>query len=296
MTKSHSKKLEDLPEDIYSLFGKAPFQRHSDFYESMGIGIGDVFYERFYNTPSPRNLLRVSNLGTQCDKKLWWDINDPAPESTGNQYDFMFLYGHILEAVVLGMAVEAGHNVYGQQGEVNLYGVPGHFDAIVDGVMVDVKSCSPYGFNKIINEGLTRDNDTFGYLSQLSSYLWGAINNPHYLKRLKETDEAAFICINKVTGDIAVRRYDLTRWLLNKDSEVEYKKELVNLSDNNVIKRAYSAVPDGKSGNLKLDMPCVMCPHKFKCWPGLRVFEYAGGRKTYLTKVKKVPRVKEVTE
>jgi hypothetical protein len=293
---SSKKTLENLPEDIYSLFGKAPLSSSSSFLdEDVGNEVEKVFTERFFEEPSPRKMLRVSNLGTQCKKKLYWDINDPAPISKGTQYDFMFLYGHILEAVVLTMASEAGHKVAFQQGVVDLDGVPGHFDAIVDGVMVDVKSCSPYGFNKIINEGLTSTNDTFGYLSQLSSYLYAALQNPAYLNFIDEINEGAFICINKVSGEIAVRRYDLTSWLRNKDGEVETAKRLISLPSN-TIPREYKDLPDGKSGNLKLDMPCVMCPHKFKCWPGLRVFEYAGGRRTYLTKVKKTPRVKEVTE
>ena len=61
----------------------------------------------------------------------------------------------------------------------------------------------------------------------------------------------------------------------------------------------YPPVPEGKSGNMKLDTNCVYCPHKYTCWQdsnggvGLRVIKYANGLK-YLTRVAVLPKVDEV--
>ena len=50
-----------------------------------------------------------------------------------------------------------------------------------------------------------------------------------------------------------------------------------------VPSRCYAAVPDGKSGNLKLAVGCVYCRHKGVCWSdanqgkGIRTFKYSNG-------------------
>ena len=65
--------------------------------------------------------------------------------------------------------------------------------------------------------------------------------------------------------------------------------------------KCYPAVPDGKSGNYKLDTACMYCSYKFDCWSdandgkGLRVFNYSTGKR-YFTKIEKEPNVDEVNE
>ena len=74
-------------------------------------------------------------------------------------------------------------------------------------------------------------------------------------------------------------------------------KEVVN-SDTPPDK-CYSAIPDGKSGNYRLDTACMYCNYKFDCWSdandgkGLRVFNYSTGKR-YFTQVEKEPNVEEV--
>ena len=64
--------------------------------------------------------------------------------------------------------------------------------------------------------------------------------------------------------------------------------------------KCYGDLPEGKSGNRKLDMRCIFCSHKSKCWSdanggkGLRIFQYERGKK-YLTQVKREPNVEELT-
>jgi len=63
--------------------------------------------------------------------------------------------------------------------------------------------------------------------------------------------------------------------------------------------RCYSAIPDGKSGNMRLPIGCVYCRHNRVCWSdsnegkGLRTFKYASGKR-HLVKVAKTPDVEEV--
>ena len=78
---------------------------------------------------------------------------------------------------------------------------------------------------------------------------------------------------------------------------VKYLKNV--LESKTVPDRCYSDIPEGISGNRKLAIGCVFCPHKRECWSdvnngkGLRAFKYEKGT-TYLTHVAKEPRVQEI--
>ena len=81
-----------------------------------------------------------------------------------------FLFGHLLEEMLLFLAAEAGHTVAGRQDRLEIDGVPGHGDAIIDGMLVDVKSASTMAF-KVQEPPDSLDTDDFGYLQQLNAYL-----------------------------------------------------------------------------------------------------------------------------
>ena len=59
--------------------------------------------------------------------------------------------------------------------------------------------------------------------------------------------------------------------------------------------RCYSDIPEGVSGNRKLAIGCVFCPHKESAnqGKGLRAFKYEKGP-TYFTNIAKEPRVEEI--
>src|SRR5690606_19057418 len=123
-------------------------------------------------------VLRVSNLGTPCDRRLWFSINHPElAEPLEPHTRLKFLLGDVWEAVLLFLAKIAGHRVEGQQDEISLHGVLGHRDAVIDGTIVDVKSASSFSFDKFENH-LKPEDDSFGYLTQINSYLEAAQDDP----------------------------------------------------------------------------------------------------------------------
>ena len=71
-------------------------------------------------------------------------------------------------------------------------------------------------------------------------------------------------------------------------------KELAD-PDTPIPERCYPDIPDGKSGNMKLSVPCSYCSFKEHCWPELRTFIYSNGPR-YLTKVVRTPDVYEATD
>lgn len=224
-----------------------------------------------------RGSIRFSGLG-KPDCQVWFGINDPeAAEPISPQTHMKFLYGDVLESILLYLAKEAGHDVTEEQGEVEHDGVLGHIDAIIDGHVVDVKSASSYAFRKFEGDW-TGEDDPFGYTAQLSGYC-NVYGKP-----------GAFLAINKESGGLALSR--LSPSLVNQNHpsvHIDRQRESVALD---TVPRCFAPVPDGKSGNEKLGLNCGYCAYKKKCWPGLRGFNYSG-KPRFLTTVLREPDVYE---
>lgn len=233
--------------------------------------------------------LRMSNIGTPCHRKLWYSLNLPlSSEPLRPETKLKFLYGDILEDLLLTLAKAAGHEVTGEQDVLELNGIKGRRDAVIDGVTVDVKSTSTMSFKKFRDHGL-REDDPFGYIQQLSSYVYAAKDDP----KVTDKTKGAFLAIDKQNGTICLDVYDFTEEFKTKEIYVESVKAMAVLPTPPA--REYEDEPEGKSGNRKLGLNCSYCDFKAECWPGLRTFVYAGGRPTFLTKVVSLPRVPEVT-
>ena len=230
-----------------------------------------------------RKKLRLSAIG-RTDRKLWYEVNDPVPRKETASLRMRFFYGHILEAILLYLCKEAGHKVEDRQLEVELEGVKGHIDAVIDGALVDVKSASDYSFKKF-KSGSLENNDPFGYIAQISGYM-----------EALDLEEGGFLTINKNSGEICFMEMDeLMR--INASERVKHLKKVVN--SKKIPERCFSPVPDGQSGNMILSKDCVFCDYKEKCWQdanegvGLRIFRYSNGYR-YFTHIVKEPNVEEV--
>lgn len=281
-----TKTIDTLVEDIYALFSHETLEFNSERVGQFGQRLGEHITNRIRETQK-QPVLRLSNIGTECTRKLWYSINKPdTAEPLSKQTRFKFLFGDILEELLLFLAEEAGHSVEGRQTTLTINGVEGHRDAIIDGRLVDVKSASTMSYRKFESNGL-RGNDPFNYLDQLGSYLAASANDPLLL----EKDVASFLVVDKTLGNICLDTYPKT--------DVDYHKKVDDLRE--MLKQpeppaqAYLPVPDGKSGNMKLGTQCSYCSFKHECFPKLRTFLYASGP-TFLTHVERTPKVVEVTK
>jgi CRISPR/Cas system-associated exonuclease Cas4 (RecB family) len=267
------KNLGTLVKDIYAVLesGKASLSAPK---------LAEVISNRLANAGASGPALRMSTLGEKCLRKLWYKENKPeAVEPLKGNVLLMFLIGDIIEEVVLSLAEQADHNVEGRQDTLELQGVQGHRDAVIDGVLVDVKSANSRSMAKFTTHNLERE-DPFGYLDQLGAYAEAGKNERH-----------AFLAVDKELGHIVLDEYDR--------KPIDWKDRIQNirriLGDKNPPPRAYVDQPDGKSGNRELPLPCRYCQYKNTCWPGLRTFVYANGPK-FLTHVAREPAVQERTQ
>jgi hypothetical protein len=276
------KQLETLVPDIYALFTE-PHEFDEANVSEFGHRLATHISNRISDEKSGATL-RMSNLGTPCDRKLWYSVNKPeAAEELPPEVRFKFLYGDILEELVLFLAKEAGHTVDGAQDTLEINGVKGHRDAVVDGVTVDVKSASSYSFRKF-DDHLTTEGDAFGYLDQLGAYLYAGQSDP----KVTNKSVAAFIAVDKTLGHICVDVQPNTYKDYSK--VVDAKKALIALPA--PPPRGFSDEPDGKSGNRKLGVHCSYCSFKQTCWPSLQTFAYSTGPR-FLTNVAREPNVQK---
>ena len=237
----------------------------------MGSAIAKTASMRFRKPQEPRGYLSFSAIGSPCKRKLWYKINEPKIARPLAPSDLLkFFYGDMLEELILSIVRNSGHEVTGTQDRMYIGGLAGSRDAVIDGMTVDVKSASPYSFKKFA-EGNLREQDPFGYISQLSSYVYAAKDDPLVTNKT----HGAFLVVDKVGGNLCLDVYDFSEELEKKEQEVADVQEMVK---GGIPDRGYEPVPQSKtSPNTKLPMSCGFCEFNKKCWPEARKFIYGSG-------------------
>lgn len=227
--------------------------------------------------------LRMSQIGKPT-RQIWYDLKKTKKRDLDGQTKLKFLFGDMLESLLILLATVSGHEVTEEQQEVEINGIKGHKDCRIDGVLVDVKSASSYAFKKFKDGTLSLD-DPFGYIAQISGYAEAG-----------QDKEAAFFAIDKSSAELALLKVE-DMDMINASDRINELKEVA--TKDTPPPRCYGDEADGKSGNRKLVIGCVFCPYKETCWAdanggqGLRAFKYSNGVR-YLTVTAKTPDVEEI--
>jgi hypothetical protein len=215
--------------------------------------------------------IRMSNIGKplcqlQMDKKYSGDDSIVSYEN----YNFKLrnLFGDIIEAVVVMLLRAVKAKVEGVQGEVGLntpyFDIKGTYDIIIDDKVYDIKSASPFAFEKKFGENgggfhKIAEDDTFGYLSQ--GYLYSEATGKSF---------GGWIVVNKATGEILVTQ--------PPEDDAEYRTQALNKVHQNIkalmedapFERCYELEDEvfyrKNTGNKVLSTICSYCPYKHKCW------------------------------
>ena len=287
--KKHTKTLDTLVEDINNVLtgissGIKPDVKEEQidkFLENTKLALLDWLEPR----KSSGKGLRMSIIGRPA-RQLWYDNRvDKKQEIHDPSTQLKFLYGHMLEHLLLFLVEVSGHVVTDQQKKIVVEGVTGHMDCKIDGEVVDVKSASPMSFKKF-KTGSLYDNDPFGYVAQLAGY---EHNEP--------SSNGGLFAVDKSSGEIALFRPDE---LMKPNAEELIKSLKEKIKSEEPPEKCYQPIPHDKTGNYKLPVGCVYCSHKFTCHKdtnegrGLRVFKYANSN-VYMTTVENTPRVEEIT-
>lgn len=256
--------IHTLVKDIYSIAGKVPLDITTRL-----------------RPKEPKGALRLSQLGPWCPKALWHSVHHPELEEEIPPHTYIkFNYGHMVEDMAIAYMKAAGHRVEGEQDELDVDGVTGHRDCVVDGCVVDVKSCSSLQFQKYKDRRILED-DSFGYLDQLDAYMVGSLEDP--LVTVK--DRAYIFAIDKTLGHMVLYEHKLRESSIRE--RVRYYKSIVGRSTPPACE--CGTISYGESGNIALDTRASYSNYKHTCFPHLRTFLYASGP-VFFTKVNKLPR------
>jgi hypothetical protein len=284
---------DTLVDDIYQMIDTKEIPDGVDVEEAIetfGENVKSILRNNITESKFDRRKLRMSNIGKK-DRQLWYSYNGYKGEELMPHTRIKFLYGHLIEEMVLALAKLSGHEITDTQKRAEVGGIKGSMDCKIDGIVTDVKSSSPYGFKKFKDGSLIND-DPFGYVDQIKGYAHS-----------EGETEMGWLVMDKTNGHLTYLKYDLkdeSKWYwtkLNFFSIVERIKAIKNVVKlAEPPKRCYEPIPDGKSGNMKLGVGCSYCAYKHECWgDDLRTFIYANGPR-YLVKTVNTPNVIEVNK
>lgn len=299
-----NKKIDTLVEDIYDVFLKSHTINEENLKE-FGENVKGVLRKNIKAASEKRNpYLRLSIIG-KPDRQLWYELKtqDIAKVAEAGDVDVFepnpekyikFLFGDIIEQLLIFLIKESGHTLSHVQEELKIDDVLGHCDVVIDGVPVDIKTASKYAFTqKFKFGGLLRGDDPFGYVGQLSAYREKLTEL--YPEEI-DSERVAWLAMNKETGELCLLLADSLD-LINAEDRIKHIKKFLE-KDTPPEEKCYQDEPEGENGNRILSKTCVYCPFKQECWKnsndgrGLRTFKYSNGDK-YFTHIVKIPRVEE---
>ena len=284
-----TKTVDTLIADIYTLMETKEIPEGVSLEEEcerFGREMGELLLSQLQPEADNRGL-RLSQIG-RPDRQIYNLHNSVGSEQFGGPTYIKFLYGHLVEAMVLALTRISGHAVTDEQKVCYVEGVKGHMDCRIDGVLTDVKSCSSYGFKKFRNNTL-HEEDPFGYIGQLKAYAHSEGDRTYgWLALDKQNGTLAWLQYHEDDNEGAPYK-DAIDW--DAAERVRHIKKLIGSDELPVV--CYDPQPIGTSGNMELAPGCRFCSFKHDCFPELKVYRYANGPK-YLTKVVKEPQTRGV--
>ena len=195
-----SKTIHTLVDDIYRLMETKEAEESVDVeaeIEKFGENMKTLMRTEFGRKRIRDNrTLRLSNIGRD-DRVLWNVVNGTEKEAIQPATYIKFMYGHLIEEMLLFLTRMAGHSVTDEQKVCEVEGIKGHMDCKIDGVVIDVKSASSFGFKKF-KDGTLAMEDSFGYVDQIKAYA-------HACGETK----FGWLAMDKANGHLTVLQYDL---------------------------------------------------------------------------------------
>lgn len=244
---------EDVPEEVFEQFGE----------ECKNA------LRRMVSRPEEEFSIRMSSVGRPlCQQQM--EASGAEREPGEYNIPMKFLLGDLIEAAAMAIMKAAGVNIQSEQEVVSLdiggTTIKGTLDAVVDGKLYDIKSCSPYAFSSKFGSATgwqkLQEDDPFGYVNQ--GYLYA---------EAKQLPFGGWIAINKATGEWAVleppiadRSYRKAA-LLNAAANIEVIRTQAPFERKfELIDETFYQKPTGKK---VLPKTCEFCKFKHSCWaPG----------------------------
>ena len=234
--------------------------------EEFGEACKNALLKQFEDQRKDKFEPRMSNIGRPlCQLQM----EAKGVKGEGQPYNVKVrnTFGDIIEALAIFIMKSAGVNIKNEQKKVkykfNGNQIEGKQDVEIDEKIWDIKSASPYSFEKKFGEegGFLEvvKEDSFGYASQ--GFLYGESQNKKF---------GGWIAINKSTGEWTVCETPAMIEPHKTEALKKAKDNLKALKDKVPFKKQYDDIAEtfrGKpTGNRVLGFVCSYCPYKLPCW------------------------------
>jgi len=233
-----------------------------EFGEACKMALRKQFSEKRRGKFQPR----MSNIGRPLCQ-LQMEAKNVKGEGQPYNVKMRNTFGDLIEALAIFILKSSGVKTYDEQKSVkykfNGTSLEGRLDVKIDSKVWDIKSASPYSFEKKFGEAGGFEavviDDAFGYVSQ--GYLYG------------ESEKLPFggwIVINKSTGEWVVCETPLVDEHHKIKAIKDAKNNFFALENKVPFKRCYEDIEETyrtkKTGNRVLGTVCSFCPYKLPCW------------------------------
>lgn len=264
--------IDTLLKDIHTVLedaamGEGPLELNPEAKAFFEKGVADVISKAILGKKKKQRepkTLYISEVGHPCLRKLWYKTR---PEmftaiSINGKGLFKFLYGDLIEVLALTLAIQAGHKVEKFQEPIEFpvgttgWKIRGRIDAVIDGVLVDVKSASSVSMQKFHDIEKLMADDAFGYIMQLLTY-HSNLNDV--------SDECGFFAIDKVDGTMVMP-------ILKPEGPVpeHVYEHIVSVVSSNTIPMVDASLQPYEiktlPGYKKLKSTCSYCDYRDECW------------------------------
>ena len=245
---------------------KGPTQVDKKLVEEFGEACKNALLKQFEDQRRNKFEPRMSNIGRPlCQLQM----EAKGVKGEGQPYNVKVrnTFGDIIEALAIFIMKSAGVNIKNEQKKVkykfNGNEIEGKQDVEIDEKIWDIKSASPYSFEKKFGEegGFLEvvKEDSFGYASQ--GFLYGESQNKKF---------GGWIEINKSTGEWTVCETPAMIEPHKTEALKKAKDNLKALKDKVPFKRQYDDIAETfrskPTGNRVLGFVCSYCPYKLPCW------------------------------
>tara|TARA_R100001440_G_scaffold1792_1_gene5615 strand:- start:2523 stop:3425 length:903 start_codon:yes stop_codon:yes gene_type:complete len=245
---------------------KEPVKLDEQLLQEFGEACKNALLKQFEEKRRDKFEPRMSNIGRPlCQLQM----EAKGVKGEGQPYNVRMrnTFGDLIEALSIFVMKSAGIKLKNEQKKVSYKfdggKIDGRQDVEIDGKVWDIKSASPYSFDKKFGEAggfseVARD-DSFGYVSQGFLYSEG-----------QKKKFGGWIVVNKSTGEWAVCE--------TPAEHTEYKKTALDTAKNNFkaldkgepFKKCFDDVVETfrskPTGNRVLGFVCSYCPYKLPCW------------------------------
>lgn len=281
-----TKHIDTLVDDVYDMFreGLTLTGEQKTALATRMVEAIDRFLQKQNEVRKPS--LRPSIIGYP-DRKLFFMLKEDSVPEPSPSLKLNFLFGDLWESIMFYLADLAGHEVKDEQASVEIDGVVGSIDGVIDGVVTDTKTAFAANYDKFLKGTLLApEKDVYGYVGQISFYTQ-AYHGVDYAT----SEESGYFWATNKTGNMTTLEIDPIDQI-DARKRVRHVREL--LTKKEPPESLCYPVEELKNGNIVANKQCHRCPFIERCFPDARRFQYASGVQ-YFTHVESTPRVEELT-